>query len=48
MSPSEQAKADLLIEARWVVPVEPHGVVLEQHAVVVDGGIIHDLLPITC
>lgn len=46
MSPSEQAKADLLIEARWVVPVEPHGVVLEQHAVVVDGGIIHDLLPI--
>ena len=27
---------DLLIEARWVVPVEPHGVVLEAHAVAVD------------
>lgn len=32
---------DLLIEARWVVPVEPHGVVLDDHAVAVrDGGIV--------
>ncbi len=37
---------DLLIEAGWVVPVEPHAVVLEQHAVAVDGGRIVELLPI--
>jgi 5-methylthioadenosine/S-adenosylhomocysteine deaminase len=43
---SEQAKVDLLIEARWVVPVEPHGVVLEDHAVAVAAGRIVDLLPI--
>ena len=29
---------DLLIEAGFVVPVEPHGVVLEGHAVAVRGG----------
>lgn len=40
------AAIDLLIEAAWVVPVEPHGVVLEQHAVAVDGGAIVGLLPI--
>ena len=27
---------DLLIEAGFVVPVEPHGVVLEDHAVAID------------
>ena len=37
---------DLLIEAGWVVPVEPHGVVLEDHAVVVNGDCIVALLPI--
>lgn len=37
---------DLLIEARWVVPVEPHAVVLEDHAVAVHGDRIIDLLPI--
>lgn len=37
---------DLMIEARWVVPVEPHAVVLENHAVVVEGGRIVALLPI--
>ncbi|MBP1475091.1 TRZ/ATZ family hydrolase [Frateuria sp. MAH-13] len=37
---------DLLIEARWVVPVEPHAVVLEHHAVAVDGGQIKAVLPI--
>lgn len=36
---------DLLIEARWIVPVEPAGVVLENHAVAVDGGKIIALLP---
>ncbi|MBT2119013.1 TRZ/ATZ family hydrolase [Dyella sp. LX-66] len=37
---------DLLIEARWVVPVEPHAVVLENHAVAVDQGAILAVLPI--
>ncbi len=36
---------DLLIEARWIVPVEPHGVVLDGHAVAVDAGRILDVLP---
>ncbi len=37
---------DLLIEPRWLVPVEPHGVVLEDHAVAVDGDRIVAVLPI--
>ncbi|WP_313919666.1 TRZ/ATZ family hydrolase [Tahibacter sp.] len=46
MSTIEQTRVDLLIEARWVVPVEPHGIVLDDHAVVVDAGRIRELLPI--
>jgi len=38
---------DLIIEAGWVVPVQPHGVVLENYAVVVSGDRIADLLPIS-
>ena len=37
--------ADTVIAARWIVPVAPHGVVLEDHALVVVGGRIADLLP---
>jgi 5-methylthioadenosine/S-adenosylhomocysteine deaminase len=37
---------DLLIEARWVVPVEPHAVVLDEHAVAIHGGVIQAILPI--
>ncbi len=37
---------DLLIEAGFVVPVEPRGVVFEDHAVVVRGEVIVDVLPI--
>jgi 5-methylthioadenosine/S-adenosylhomocysteine deaminase len=36
---------DLLIEARWIVPVEPAGVVLENHALAIDAGRIVALLP---
>ena len=36
---------DTLIEARWVIPVEPEGVVLEQHTVVIDDGRIGAVLP---
>jgi 5-methylthioadenosine/S-adenosylhomocysteine deaminase len=35
-----------LIEAGWVVPVVPHGVVLTDHAVAVSGGRIQAILPI--
>ncbi|MBN6152679.1 TRZ/ATZ family hydrolase [Xanthomonas sp. AmX2] len=37
---------DLLIEAGYVVPIEPHAVVLEQHAVAVRGSEIVAVLPI--
>ena len=37
---------DLLVEPRWLVPVEPHGVVLEDHAVAVDGDRIVAVLPL--
>jgi 5-methylthioadenosine/S-adenosylhomocysteine deaminase len=35
-----------VLEARWVIPVEPHGVVLDDHAVVIRGDVIADILPI--
>lgn len=37
--------ADLVIEASWVIPVEPHGNVLENHAVAISGGNIVAVLP---
>ena len=37
--------ADSIITADWVVPVEPHDTVLEDHAVVVRDGIIEAILP---
>ncbi|TYT25034.1 TRZ/ATZ family hydrolase [Luteimonas viscosa] len=36
---------DLLIEAGFVVPVQPHGVVLEDHAVAIHDGAILAVLP---
>ncbi len=46
MSELQPRPVDLMIEARWVVPVEPHAVVLEDHAVVINGDCIVALLPI--
>jgi 5-methylthioadenosine/S-adenosylhomocysteine deaminase len=46
MSQYAPQTVDLLIEARWVVPVEPHNVVLERHAVAVDADRIVAILPI--
>jgi 5-methylthioadenosine/S-adenosylhomocysteine deaminase len=37
---------DQLLEARWVIPVEPTGVILDHHAVALAGGSIADILPI--
>ncbi len=45
MSTSPQS-VDQLIEARWVIPVEPDATVLENHAVAVKGDRIVAVLPI--
>jgi 5-methylthioadenosine/S-adenosylhomocysteine deaminase len=41
-----QRKVDHILEARWVVPIEPSGVVLEHHAVALSGDVIADMVPI--
>ncbi len=38
-------EADLLIKARWIVPVDPEGQVLEAHALAVRDGVIVHILP---
>jgi 5-methylthioadenosine/S-adenosylhomocysteine deaminase len=42
---NDRIKADTLIEAKWIIPVEPDKVVLKQHVIVIDRGIIKDILP---
>ncbi len=41
----EKNTVDTLIDARWVIPVEPARVTLERHSVAVAGGMIRDILP---
>lgn len=36
---------DILIHARWIIPVEPESVTYEHHTLVIDSGKIIDLLP---
>ena len=38
-------RVDLRIDARWIIPIEPHGLTLANHAVLLDAGRIIDLLP---
>jgi 5-methylthioadenosine/S-adenosylhomocysteine deaminase len=46
MNPAQPRQiCDLLIEAGFIVPVEPHAVVLENHAVAVRDGVIVAVLP---
>ena len=45
MTHGDAEACDLLIEAGFVVPVEPHGVVLQDHAVAIRGGAIVAVLP---
>jgi len=47
MNQTAPESVDLIIEAGHVLPIEPHGVVLEHHAVVVRDGVIKALLPIS-
>ena len=44
-SSTPKRSVELLISARWLIPVEPHGVVLEDHAVAVNEGAIVEVLP---
>lgn len=36
---------DTIIEARWLIPIMPKRVILENHSLVVVNGSIHDILP---
>jgi 5-methylthioadenosine/S-adenosylhomocysteine deaminase len=47
MAESMSEEVDLLIEARWVIPVEPAGAALADHAVAVKGGRIVAVAPTT-
>src|SRR4051812_1395973 len=38
-------KIDTLLEARWIIPVEPAGVVLHDHAIAINGGMIRAIVP---
>ncbi len=38
-------QVDTLIQARWIIPVEPHEAILEHHALVIHEGHILDILP---
>ncbi len=38
-------KVDLIIQARWIIPVEPDSVTHENHSLVIDDGKIVDVLP---
>ena len=44
MNTSLPTPIDLLIEARWIIPVEPFDTVLENHAVAIDKGEIVAIL----
>lgn len=43
--PASPASVDQVVDARWIIPVEPADRVLENHSLVIDGGRIRDLLP---
>lgn len=43
---NDRIKTDTLIEAKWIIPVEPREVILNHHAIAIDNGIISDILPI--
>lgn len=45
MTDQTPESCDILIEAGFVIPVEPHGVILEDHAVAVRDGAIVAVLP---
>lgn len=46
MTDSNKINVDLILEARWIVPVIPRNQILEHAAVIIHQGIIVDLTPI--
>jgi 5-methylthioadenosine/S-adenosylhomocysteine deaminase len=47
MTSTAPQAVDCSLEPRWIIPVEPSAVVLEDHALIVDQGKILDLLPVS-
>ena len=45
--PLELTKADLIIEARWLLPIIPHDTLLQNQAVVIGSGVIVDICAIS-
>ena len=41
----DPVKIDTLLEARWIIPVEPTGAVFNDHAIAIDQGMIRAILP---
>jgi 5-methylthioadenosine/S-adenosylhomocysteine deaminase len=37
---------DLLLEPRWIIPIVPHGTILEEHAIAITGGRIAGIVPL--
>jgi 5-methylthioadenosine/S-adenosylhomocysteine deaminase len=42
---TDPVKIDTLLEARWIIPVEPSGTVLQDHALAIDQGVIQAIVP---
>lgn len=47
MTDFQNETVDQLVEARWVIPVDARGLVLDHHAVAISGNRIREVLPIT-
>ena len=45
MSTFQPTRVDTVIDARWIIPIEPENTVLTHHSLVIDGGKIVALLP---
>ncbi|MBA3034463.1 MAG: TRZ/ATZ family hydrolase [Gammaproteobacteria bacterium] len=44
-SATAKQQVDQIIDARWIIPIEPANVVLENHSLIIQGDRILDLLP---
>ncbi|MEK7709083.1 MAG: amidohydrolase family protein, partial [Pseudomonadota bacterium] len=44
---NDRLEIDTVIEAKWIIPIEPAEITLNQHAIAVDKGIIKAILPIS-
>jgi len=44
---NDRLEIDTVIEAKWIIPIEPAEITLNQHAIAIDKGIIKAILPIS-